>query len=342
MPSPAAIVDENDDNYVSEEDSDFAPDAGPNSPSDNDDSDNEDGESKVVEAGEKRKTEDADFENSGDETVIKRGKKKRRKTAQDDDGGDGGLVKTRSQRAAEKEERKTALPDGLVTIDVDAMFASMMAGNYTTQSPSTSSTPVPATSTSAAPTPGPGPEATSKPPTAAPSDADADTILIKRKYNFAGKVHMEEKLVPRSSAEAKLYLESLSPADAAAALSRIDSKDKDKDAARPAPRRAFRSRFEPPVDQVTRRADLQLGVALRMQARHDAQAARAKKLNTVEKSRMDWAGYVDKEGLKDELVLAGRAKGSFAERQEFLARTEARREDEARKARMVARAQKGV
>ena len=30
-----------------------------------------------------------------------------------------------------------------------------------------------------------------------------DMVRIKRKYNFAGKVHTEEKLVPRDSAEAK-------------------------------------------------------------------------------------------------------------------------------------------
>ena len=35
------------------------------------------------------------------------------------------------------------------------------------------------------------------------------------------------------------------------------------------------------------------------------QQAKAKKLNVVEKSRMDWAGFVDKEGIKDELELAG-------------------------------------
>ena len=59
---------------------------------------------------------------------------------------------------------------------------------------------------------------------------------------------------------------------------------------------------------------------------------------TVEKSRMDWAGFVDKEGIKDELALAGRAKGSYAERQDFLARTEARREDDARRLRLAGKA----
>ena len=66
--------------------------------------------------------------------------------------------------------------------------------------------------------------------------------------------------------------------------------------------------------------------------------ARAKKLNVVEKSRMDWAGFVDKEGLKDELELAGRSKESYASRQDFLARVDAHREEEARRARIAGRA----
>ena len=63
----------------------------------------------------------------------------------------------------------------------------------------------------------------------------------------------------------------------------------------------------------------------------------AKKLNTVEKSRMDWAGYVDKEGFKDDLELASKSKASYAARQDFLARSEAIREEDARRARQATR-----
>lgn len=146
-----------------------------------------------------------------------------------------------------------------------------------------------------------------------------DMIRIKRKYNFAGKVHTEEKLVPRSSAEAKLYLESIAPTD-------------DATSSRAAPRKAFRSAFEPVLEPFGRRGDLNLGVMARLEAREES----AKKLNTVEKSRMDWAGFVDREGIKEELEMAGRAKGSFVEREGFLARSEARREEDARKARVSA------
>jgi hypothetical protein len=153
-------------------------------------------------------------------------------------------------------------------------------------------------------------------------------VRIKRTYNFAGQTHTEEKFVSRDSAEAKLYLTSL-------------GENGDVDAGvvprKRLPRRAFRSAFEPVVDQLPQRTDLNLGMEARSKAFELEKEANARKLNTVEKSRIDWAGYVDKEGLKDELELAGKSKGSFAARQDFLARSEAVREEEARRARLSGR-----
>lgn len=157
---------------------------------------------------------------------------------------------------------------------------------------------------------------------AAPDDSSA-MIRIKRTYNFAGRVHTEEKLVHRDSAEAKLYLASQAP-DAPA----------EEPAAKRVTRKAFRSVFEPLTDPLPQRADLNLGMAARIKAGKEAQA---KKLNTVEKSRMDWAGYVDKEGIKDELELAGKSKDSYTAREDFLARSEAKRDEDSRRARMSGR-----
>lgn len=148
-------------------------------------------------------------------------------------------------------------------------------------------------------------------------------IRIKRTYNFAGRVHTEEKLVARDSAEAKLYL-----------ASQGEDTSPDSPPAKRLTKKAFRSAFEPAVEGITNRSDLNLGLAARMKAANEAQA---KKLNTVEKSRMDWAGFVDKEGIKDELALAGKSKDSYASRQDFLARSEAMRDGEARKARVAGR-----
>ena len=178
-------------------------------------------------------------------------------------------------------------------------------------------------------------QTTDQPGTAA--GAGKDLIRIKRTYNFAGKVHTEEKLVARDSAEARLYLAS-NPGAAAASADENQDRSSSTSPKR-LPRKAFRSHFEPvPDGSAAARADLSLGVSDRLRARETAGADKATKLNTVEKSRMDWAGFVDKEGIKDELQLAGKSKDSFAARQDFLMRSEARREEDARRVRVAGRA----
>ena len=102
----------NDDTYISEEDEDFNPDAV--QADDNISSASEADEETIV-VKQKGKTtakrqkgrekedeaEDAGFENSGDEGIIRRGTKRKRKGLDDeyDSGGEGGFVKTRSMRA---------------------------------------------------------------------------------------------------------------------------------------------------------------------------------------------------------------------------------------------------
>lgn len=223
-----------------------------------------------------------------------------------------------------KAERKAQPVAGPVTVDVDALWAAMAAAPVVPAPPPSAAD----TSSASQPEHGAGGE-----PSAARQNGskDTETIKIKRTYTFAGKVHTEEKLVPRDSAEARLYLASQHGADEQQQQPPPDQDNKRM------PRKAFRSAFEPVLLTADdERADLDLGMAVRLRAREAAHTAR--KLNTVEKSRMDWAGFVDKEGLKDELVLAGRAKGNFAGQQDFLARTEARREDDARRLRLAGKA----
>ena len=112
----APLIDDEDDQYASSEDSDFAPDAAPAQDSDASDSegaaaDESDRPSKRRRtAGDAGIADDVGYDNSGDEAIVKKGEKKKRKKdknrarqdAQDDDeGGEGGLIKTRRQRAAE-------------------------------------------------------------------------------------------------------------------------------------------------------------------------------------------------------------------------------------------------
>jgi hypothetical protein len=110
---PELIPDDED--YASEEDSDFAPDAGPAQASDSesDEEPSEDVTAKPAKPtkrkrGQDEEAEDAGFENSGDEAIIEKGLKRQKKKGkkgkdaeEDDEGGEGGLIKTRSMRAQE-------------------------------------------------------------------------------------------------------------------------------------------------------------------------------------------------------------------------------------------------
>ncbi|KAH7162510.1 SWR1-complex protein 5 [Dactylonectria estremocensis] len=320
------LLDE-DEQYASSEDSDFAPDVAADQGSDHSGSEDDGADPTkkrrpVDDAG----ATDAGYDNSGDETIIKKGEKRQKKKSkranQDDEGGEGGLIKTRRQRAAEKEERKYATNNEPVTVDVDALWAQMLAGSTAggTKTDKAHDGSGRLDTEVAAPSATGGDKKPGE--TVDPNDPSA-MIRIKRTYNFAGQVHTEEKLVHRDSAEAKLYLASQAPEAPAeeATTKRVTKK-------------AFRSAFEPLSDPLPQRADLNLGMAARIKAGKDAQA---KKLNTVEKSRMDWAGYVDKEGIQDELASAGKSKDSYAARQDFLARSEAKRDEDSRQARIAGR-----
>ncbi|KAI1132946.1 bucentaur or craniofacial development-domain-containing protein [Nemania abortiva] len=330
---PELMIDED---YASDDDSDFAPTAAPAEDASESESDSEGDDGQPTIAAPKRKRIDADtaegdLENSGDEAVIQKGKRRQKKVkrahgdAEQDEGGEGGLIKTRRQRAQEKIERRSHAVTGPVTIDVNDLWAQMTAAplipskkiteqDKENQQPRQDGMDVDGQATKMA--------------SEKPDEANTpDMIKIKRTYNFAGKIHTEEKLVARDSAEAKLYLASQDPKLA-------DAETEDEQPKRK-PRKAFRSIFEPAIEGLAQRDDLKLGMDIRLELRE--QQAKAKKLNVVEKSRMDWAGFVDKEGIKDELELAGKSKQSYVSRQDFLQRVEAKKEEEARRVRIAGR-----
>ncbi|KAK7743400.1 swr complex subunit [Diatrype stigma] len=360
-----------DEDYASDEDSDFAPDAAPaegaSDASESEEGEESDDRPRAAATTQKRKRptgendDDDGFENSGDEAIIQKAKKRKKKAkrkdgaaataaaAEDDEGGEGGLIKTRSMRAQEKAERKSHAITGPVTVDVDDLWAKMTAAPVVP--PKTDAEQQREKEVSRGEDTQEKEKENGSEARRGKENGEGDTttmeppamIKIKRTYNFAGKVHTEEKLVSRESAEAKLYLASLG-AKGAAALAADDAAAAEEEAQpKSKPRKAFRSMFEPVVEglaaQHLQRADLNLGMAARLQLREQQQAqAKAKKLNVVEKSRMDWAGYVDQEGIKDELELAGKSKDSYVHRQDFLARVEAHREEDARRARVAGRA----
>lgn len=155
-------------------------------------------------------------------------------------------------------------------------------------------------------------------------------IKIKRTYKFAGKFHTEEKTVARGSAEAKLYLNSLSDTSEAN-LVESESSDNISKSRRP-PKLARTSIFEPVSQKMPKRSDLNLGVRRETSLLASDILKDGKKLNTVEKSAMDWASFVDQEGIADELDAASKSKNAYKARQEFLARVDQKKENNARKA----------
>jgi hypothetical protein len=144
-------------------------------------------------------------------------------------------------------------------------------------------------------------------------------IKIKRTYKFAGEMITEEKTVPKDSAEAKAFLSSGENVEYA----EVDG----------APNRNLRrplrkiSRFDPnPTGTIKKSWEKQP-----VEADKDASGP---KINTVEKSRLDWAQYVDQAGIKDELRTHSKAKEGYMGRMDFLGRVDAKRDEEARQARL--------
>ena len=190
-------------------------------------------------------------------------------------------------------------------------------------------------------------------------EPEEEYITIKRTTKFAGEVTTEERRVPKSSAEARLYLQEQEREKTA--------RDKKQQEAEPLPeesdatasdkpplRKPLKrpSRFEPnPFGEVrTLPSHLQLrwprnktGIPpvtainkenFAANSRLPVKPTAATKLNVVDKSRHDWAGFVDKEGIAEELDEYGRSKQSYLSRRDFLERTEYNREAHSKEARV--------
>ena len=142
-----------------------------------------------------------------------------------------------------------------------------------------------------------------------------EMITIKWQYQFAGETHREEKVVPKSSAEAKLWLAGQENKKTTSA-ERASNKQR--------PLRKI-SKFDPNY------ANLE---AFRNQSiKAQPEEFSGPKLNVVEKSKMDWVAHVDQAGLRDELDVHAKGKGAYQSRMEFLNQVGQRQDDEARAAR---------
>ncbi|KAL2435105.1 SWR1-complex protein 5 [Exophiala dermatitidis] len=287
----------------------------------------------------RRKVEDAPDSatielDSGDEATIKEVNHSRRRrkkkadgaSAESDNESDEWHARTRAMRMREKEERKRTKLASCKgsTIDVDKLWEEMnrpdplppprVEGEAQGPDPKPPTNDV--ASTQLMPTLGKEGNKEN-----VPSVDGEETITIKRTYKFAGEVHVEEKTVPKSSAEAQLWLSQqqlskpTSSAESGSAVSR--------------PLRKI-SRFDPNFGN--------LGAFKGSWAAQTHEPGfKGPKLNVVEKSKMDWAAHVDTEGLKEELDTHAKAKEGYLNRMDFLRGVEERREAEARAARLKQR-----
>ncbi|KAL8729362.1 MAG: hypothetical protein Q9166_004755 [cf. Caloplaca sp. 2 TL-2023] len=323
---PPAVPIPGDDDYDSTADSDFGGSLSPSSGEDSSGSDAEDGKSARTKSNKKRSIED-----SGDEGVVKEGKKKRRKKTKaadnkEEEGLDESAIGMRVRerklgRAADQEKKPLASSEGS-TVDVNALWARL----NTPAAPPSKPAPPPHKNASKDELKAPAAENALKSeaplssrsngavnnkeqPTSSEPPAE-DTVAIKRTYVFAGETITEEKIVPKSSAEARLYLQS--QAAPTHPISPVGGKPLRRPKKRP-------SMFEPNPDGIVK------GLT--------PTPSKGPKLNVVEKSKLDWASHVDKEGLKDELDVAEKAKDGYMGRMDFLGRSEAKIEEERKNAR---------
>lgn len=152
-----------------------------------------------------------------------------------------------------------------------------------------------------------------------PKSSPPKTVTITQEYDFAGEVVKVTKEVAADSKEAKSELfkpssitasqsssnQSPAPQPSQSSSSTADSASK----ASPAPPK-------PTGPPIIRRSG-GLGSLT-------ANLGKKQKMSTLQKTALDWQQYKQDEGLEDELQAAIRSKGSYTERQSFLARADLR------------------
>lgn len=351
--APKTYGDDGDDDepeapYHESSDEDFNPDSAP--ADDGASSSDEDAAETAAEAapsGRRRKRRAPVDEqlDSGDEATIQAARKKRSKGKKgskadadhdvlesEDEAGQGGLIKTRAQRAVEQKERRPLARTEGATVDVEALWAQMIAAPLrplepaSPQHPSTATEPAPAV--------------------AQPTDTpvEEELLTVTKTFVFAGANTTEEKQIPRSSlaqytADGWNPTTAVKPAGPAASTPQDAASTVRRPLKRPTrfdPNPTGYVRALPPEHQLTWPRKNTLPVGPPPEPLLEAQKKeKATKLNVVAKSRMDWTGFVDKEGIADELHEHGKSKDNYMSRRDFLAGVEARMEEEGRKGRVA-------
>lgn len=231
-----------------------------------------------------------------------------------------------------EEPKKPTLPKASgATIDIDSVWARLNTPKSLT-SPSKHL----GTSSDTENIPPPSDSAPSKPlPSILQAPTSERTITIPHTYVFAGETHTSTKTVPISAPEAQAYLASKDRQSTAPTGPPLRRPLARKGLLEPNPNSLIRGR------EVPSRADLPTSIggkgtkhldtnkkATQWDISKDKNAA--KKLNTVEKSKLDWEAEVERQGLREELDKAEKSGNNYLGRREFLDRVEGKGEEEAR------------
>ncbi|KAF2743981.1 BCNT-domain-containing protein [Sporormia fimetaria CBS 119925] len=309
------------------------------------------GDEATISAARQRKTKKRKYEKG----VANREDEDADVSMSEDEGEEGRLIKTRAQRRVEQETRRPLAGIEGATVDVDALWAQMKNAPLR-------AVPVVTEQKVGAENQGAAVDRN------VTERDERDLVAIRKIYTFAGQRTTEEKQVPRSALEGyQADGWKLVTGDATAAAAAATTLDDKSDAPptdpkpssskndKPQTRRPLRrpSRFDPnptgyvralpPEHQLTfPRKQQTTGVAGQENIAEPAPAEpaprpeKAQKLNVVDKSRLDWSGFVAKEGIAEELDVHGKTKEAYLGRMAFLQEVEGRREESRKKMKMKA------
>ena len=171
-----------------------------------------------------------------------------------------------------------------------------------------------------------------------------ETIQIPHTYTFAGETHTTLRTVPRSAPAAVAYLSSQSKStgnvtNSGPSLRRPLARKGllDPNSARLIKGQPAATRTDLPSTIGGNGARAILSKVAGWDEKGNRKGKKKEdKLNTVEKSKLDWEGVVEREGLREELEKAEKSGGSYLGRMEFLGRVGEKGEEEARRARVGA------
>lgn len=257
-------------------------------------------EKKHPEEEEYRESEDEDFKEdevqSSSDSEEEEDKESKEVEKKYNDIQGGGLIKTRSQREAEKKEKKFKAVQKS-SIDVDALWEDMKKGTDPRKSePNTEATETTEAAKSASPQ---APEKAIEKSTEKKEDSKDGTNQDSKKEKEEEYITINRRYMFAGKMTTETKRVPRSSAEAQAYLKEQAQLRK--------PVRRKRSGLEAQLENL-----------------------KAQKMNTLEKSRLDWLGFVDKEGIKDELVHHN--KGGYLHKQDFLSRVDANLENARREA----------